>query len=207
MKLLLKRIIGFFEFITGVILLSFFFTSLFFIDGTRLASLQWKDISGVFFTIVFGTGLIKYGWRWMFNIFDIIDEKELKTNDPYFKEATANAQLNIELFRGYLIKNIFDSSVLVSLNKNKKKIKRKWVRAEYLNSSSITISYYPSLISRLTKKLHKQILPLEEVEDWCIVRDDKAIGLYTIKALSDKAKNNGQNFNKRTMKLISRIIT
>lgn len=206
MKLILKRIIGFFEFIIGVILLSFFASSLFFSDSFNSTPLQWKDIVRVPLAIMFGFGLIKYGWRWMFNIFDLFDEKELKPDDPYFKDAILKAQLNIDLFLSYLIKNIFESYVLVTLDKSKKKYKRIWAKAEYLDNVNIKISYYPSLISRFTRKIYNCSFPLNELEDWYIKKDDTIIGLYTIKALSDKAKDNGYNINKRTRRLITKII-
>ncbi len=198
-----RKIIGFIQVLIGVLIPTWVIASFIFTDNIHF-SLELKNIIRLPLAIMFFVGCIKYGWRWMFSLFDILDEEELKPDDVYYRQAKIKAQSNIELFLSYLRKEEFICQVLISVPP---KNKPKWVMALTIDEENVIIKKFPTLISRILKKNNFDSVHKSKIEDWFVKVDDTAIGFYSVKALAQKAKDKGLILNRRSQKILSKIIT
>jgi hypothetical protein len=199
MKVLLKRIIGFLEFIIGFAVPIFTISSAFF---NPKYTFKWQYL----IALPIYYGFIKYGWRWMFNIVDITEEKLLNQDDKYYKNAKINAQLNLELFLSYLYKGTFECYALFPLSFKNKSNKRIWKKVEYYNNESVNI-LPENISSTKTNSNDSNIVSINEIDDWYVKKDDMFVGFYSVKALSEKVLNNGQTLNKKSKYFLNKIIT
>jgi hypothetical protein len=190
MKILIKRIVGFFEFIVGVSVPAWAIASAFF-EPKYIFKWQYLSLFPIYFSF------IKYGWLWMFNLVEITDVKALKPKDDYYQIATKKALSDIETFLGYLRKEEFLCCVLIPSKLNKPNSKRNWFVANYLNNEELTVLFGKDTLT----------LPLSKIEDWFVEKDDMIIGNYTFKALADKIIASGQKLNRKSNIILQKIIT
>ena len=205
MKIIIKRIVGFFEFTIGFAGAIWIIYRVIF-DGNFTEELHLLDIVRIPITVIFFYGFIKYGWRWMFNTFDVTDEKELKVNDKFYQDAVSKARGDTDLFINYLRKGLFQCKVLIPTT-SKRNNKRIWASAEFCDDIRVNVISYPSLMSRFRKQPVKRTISITEIDDWYVFREDVIIGIYTLKALAEKAISNGYTLNMRSKRLLSKIIT
>ena len=205
MKIIIKRIVGFFEFTIGFAGAIWIIYRVIF-DGNFTEELHLLDIVRIPITVIFFYGFIKYGWRWMFNTFDVTDEKELKVNDKFYQDAVSKARGDTDLFINYLRKGLFQCKVLIPTT-SKRNSKRIWASAEFCDDSRVNVISYPSLMSRFRRQPVKRTISITEIDDWYVFREDVIIGIYTLKALAEKAISNGYTLNMRSKRLLSKIIT
>lgn len=188
MKILIKRIIGFFEFLIGFSVPVWAISSALFIP---YYTFKWQYL--ILLPVYYG--FIKYGWMWMFNMVDITDVKSLKPNDEYYQCAKKKALGDIELFLSYLRKGESDCYVLIPKKINNPNSKREWIRAQYLNNEILSLNGKNSTIQ------------INKIDDWYVIKDDILIGHYTFKAVAEKFISNGQNLNKKSEFILNKIVT